>query len=189
MGFSASTGFLWGRGRYAHQATWKNGVVNELYFRMRDVQWNMTSGLHVGGRFFLEFTTGGHFRKLYMEHATIYQDGSRSLSSEYKLNGLYSSLVSSFEWGWQAGVRFGPLMCFARGVKPMANFPPAKGLVTHQDYDASHYPPNDFPSDYGLYATDPVAFAEQNKGVKSDSFEGPRFTVGIEYNLGMRNKN
>lgn len=187
VGFSGGTGFLWGRDRHRHQATWKNGVVNELFFKTRDVQWNATTGMHFGNKVFLEFTYGGHFRKLFMEHATIYQDGSRSLGSEYKLNGLYSSLVSSFEWGWQAGVRFGSLMVFARGVNPLANFPPAKNLVTHQDYDTAHYPPNDFPSDYELYATDFIGFVEQDKGVKADSFEGPRFTIGVEWIFGLEN--
>jgi hypothetical protein len=184
VGFTMSSGFLLGKSRYQHQATWSNGVVNEMAFRVRDLMWTATMGIHIKNTVFMETYIDANGRKMSMEYAAIYQDGSRSISSEYKLNGLYSGTVASFDYGFQVGLRYKSLMVYVRPSWAAKNFPPAKGLVTLQDYNSNNYPPNDFPMDYTTYATDPIGFVEQNLGVKMDDFEQFRLAFGVEFILG-----
>ena len=189
VGFSAGTAFLYGRKTFTHSATWNNGVVNDLDFYARDLQWSINLGIHIENLLFLEAYADANIRKLEMGHYTVYQDGSRSLSSEYKLNGLYTGTVSSMDVGFQAGLRlYNYFMIFCKPTWPMKNFPPGKDLIGLDDYTTVNYPPSEFPSDYRLYATDPVSFVEQDKGVKTDQFEGFRLAFGIEIIFGARPK-
>lgn len=109
VGFAASSALLYGQSTYAHQSEWSTGVKNELAFKTRDAMWTFTMGLHFWKVLFTEFYLDANARFLDMEHATLYPDGSRSLSSEYKLNGFYTGLIASFDVGFQASVRLGPV--------------------------------------------------------------------------------
>lgn len=180
VGFTASTSFLYGQVSYAKQATWSTGVKNELAFKAKDAMWAVTSGVHFWRKIYLEVYFDANGRFLDMEHATIYPDGSRSLSSEYKLNGFYSALIASSDIGIQAGLKLGRFLLYFKPSWAMKNFPPAKGLVALTDYTTVNYPPNDFPADFVTYATDPVEFVTQDLGVKSDDFEGFRLAFGFE---------
>lgn len=186
VGFTGHTAFLLGFGQHQQVAEWENGVQNELGFKVRDWQWTFSSGVHLWNTVFLEGYTGAHIRRIRMTHTTIYQDGSRSLSSEYKLNGLYNGSVSSFDVGFQAGIRIKPVMLFAKVVWPLENFPPGKDLVSLLDEDSPNFPPTDFPSDYPSYATDVIGFVEEDRGLKTDDFEGMRIVFGVEFIFGAR---
>jgi len=183
-GITMGSGFLIGKSRYNHSCIWTGGVQNELAFAVRDVMWTFNLGFHVKTRLFIEGYFDANIRKVEMEHATIYQDGSRSLSSEYKLNGFYNGRVSSLNYGAQLGLRFGNFLLYTRPSWAMALEAFGKDLVTVQDYNSNNYPPNDFPADYELYATDPIAFVSQDKGVKIDDFEKFRIAFGIELLIG-----
>lgn len=187
MGFTASTAFLFGNKKYEHTAGWENGVGNELGFKIRDLSWTVTLGMHFNNLIYLEGFFDAHARKLEMAHTTIYQDGSRSLSSEYKLNGLYSGKIASSNVGIQAGLRLWSFLLYVKPTWALKNFPPGKDLVTLDDYTNVNYPPSDFPSDYNLYATDPLQYVEENLGVKTDDFEGFRLAIGVEFILGANN--
>ncbi|MBI1226536.1 MAG: hypothetical protein GC192_14980 [Bacteroidetes bacterium] len=187
-GFTASTAFLYGRKKYQHSATWANDVQNELDFKVRDLSWTVTTGMHIRNAIFLEVFFDANGRKLEMAHATIYQDGSKSLSSEYKLNGLYTGKIASSDIGLQLGFRLGPILLYCKPTWALKNFPPGKDLVTLDDYTNVNYPPTDFPSDYRKYTTDPLGYVEQNLGVKTDDFEGFRLAFGAELIFGGKNK-
>ena len=188
MGFSGSTAFMYGKTKYSTTNQWSTQVENEMLFKVRDLQWTVNAGLHFGNLFYLEAYSGAHIRRLFMEYATVYPDGSRSLSSEYKLNGLYSGNVSTFDVGVQAGFRIKFVMLYARLTKPLSNFPTGKGLISLDDYDNVNYPPSEFPTDYEIYATDPIQFVEEDLGLKTDDFEGMRLSIGIELIFGAKNK-
>lgn len=176
-----------GRGTYKNEAIWSNGVKNELLFNVQDVMWTATMGFHIKRRLFIDGYFDANIRKLTLEHATIYQDGSRSLSSEYKLNGFYNGTVTSIDLGVQTGLRFGQFFFYLKPSWAMSLEAFGKDLITVQDYNSNAYPPNDFPADYAVYATDPIGFVEQDLGVKIDDFEGVRFSVGVEFLIGSVN--
>ena len=187
FGFTANTAFMYGRKKHKHRAEWTSGVANELDLFIRDAQWTMTTGVHIRNLVFLETYFGGQFRKIKMTHTTVYQDGSRSLSSEYKLNGLYTGTTASIDLGFQLGLRYRMVMLYLRWSKPMNNFPPGKNLVALLDYSTVNYPPNDFPADFVSYGTEPIGFVEQDRGVKTDELEGQAISIGIEFIFGAAN--
>ena len=189
FGFTASTHALYGRKSDSHTAKWQTNVVNDLTTRLRDIRWNLTLGAHYNNLIFLEGFMGGTFRKISMRHYTEYPDGSRSLSTEYKLNGLYTGTTTAIDLGIQASIKISRFMVYVRYTNPMKNFPPAKNLVALIDYNSTNFPPTDFPADYRIYATDPIAFVEQDLGLKTDNFEGKRLTLGSEISLHRRAKN
>lgn len=181
VGFTANTHVLYGRKIDEHRATWATGVQNEVAIRLKDIRWNFSMGVHIKLRLFAEVFIGSTFRGISLKHYTIYPDGSRSISSEYKLNGLYRGNTSALDLGLQLSYRLGPFLVFGRVSNPMNGFPPGKDIVSLTDANTANFPPNDFPTDFGLYATDPVAFAEQDLGLKTDDFEGKRLTIGLEF--------
>ena len=185
-GVTMGTGILAGRASHRNETIWANGVKNELLFNARDFMWTATLGFHIRHRLFIDGYMDANVRKLTLEHATIYQDGSRSLSSEYKLNGFYNGRVTSLDFGVQAGLRLGSFFVYARPSWAATLEAFGKDLITVQDYNSNNYPPNDFPTDYGVYATDPVGFVAQDLGVKIDDFEKFRLAFGVEYLLGGR---
>ena len=183
-GISMGTGILVGRGKYRNETIWSNGVKNELLFNARDIMWTANLGFHIRHRLFIDGYMDANIRRLTLEHATIYQDGSRSLSSEYKLNGFYNGTVSSIDLGIQVSVRLGRFFIYAKPSWAMTLEAFGKDLITVQDINSNNFPPIDFPADYGVYATDPIGFVEQNLGVKIDDFELFRFAIGLEYMIG-----
>ncbi len=188
IGYTASSSFLYGRKKYIHDPViWDGGVENELNFRVRDLQWTFTNGIHIKNLIYLESYVDANFRRIRLKHYTVYQDGSKSLSSEYKINGLYTGTVASFDVGFQVGVRVKSFLLYLKPSWALKNFPPAKGLVSLSDYDSNNFPPTDFPSDYIIYGTDPIQFVQNDLGVKTDDFEGFRLAIGLEYILGAEN--
>ncbi len=183
-GFSLGTGILAGRGKYRNEAVWSNGVKNELFITARDIMWTANLGFHIKHRIYIDGYIDANIRKVEMEHATIYQDGSRSLSSEYKLNGFYNGTVTSLDYGLQAGIRIQKFFLYIKPSWAMALEAFGKDLITIQDYNSNNYPPNDFPANYEVYATDPFSFVSQDLGVKIDDFEKFRLAIGIEYLIG-----
>ena len=187
-GFTANTHVLYGQKEDTHASTWTTGVQNEVNTRLRDIRWNFSMGIHWKSLLFVEGFFGSTFRSISLKHYTIYPDGSRSLSSEYKLNGLYRGTTTAIDLGFQVSLKLGPLLLFGRISNPMNNFPPAKDIVALSDANTVNFPPNDFPTNYAVWATEPIRFVEEDLGLKTDSFEGRRMTIGLELLLAKKKK-
>ncbi len=184
VNWSGGTGMLVGAGFWRPESEWQNGVQNRLRMRVIDWKWTAHAGIQLRERFFVEGYLGANARTSRFIYSTVHQDGSESISSEYKLNGVYEGLTASFDYGAQLTARFRGFNTYLRLSVASKSFPPGKGLVSVLDYDDNDSPPTDLPSDYELWATDPVAFTEQDLGVRTDSLEGLRITIGVEITPG-----
>ncbi len=189
LGFTMSLNMLYGKSQHSKTVTWSNNIQNELEHNLRDFRFNFSGGFILLKTIFLEGYLGSTFRKMGLNHYTIYPDGSKSLSQLYELNGQYSGTTVAFDYGVQAGIRVWRLYVYGRYTFPTKNFPPAKGLVTMSDDPRIGSVGTQFPQDYALYATDPAALAQKEVDtndayIKTDDYEGNRFSIGVEFWIG-----
>lgn len=184
IGISWAIGYQYGKGGFKNSTTWSSSVVQRYHFTARHHQWTAHFGMAVKETFLMELYISATAKFLGLRYTTLYPDGSESIGTEYKLNDYYDGLTSALEFGPQFTYRKRRFAGYVRLSWPVPNFPPAKNIVTLQDYSSNHYPPTDFPANYTTYATDPIGFVENNDGVLTDSFEGRRITFGITWLIG-----
>lgn len=189
MGFTATLNMLYGKSTHTNSVTWSNNIQNELEHRLRDFRFNFSAGAVLLKTIILEGYLGSTFRKMTLNHYTVYPDGSKSMSQLYELNGQYTGTTVGFDYGVQAGIRIWRLYFYGRYTLPTRNFPPAKGLVTMTDYPRVGSVGTQFPQDYQLYATNPAALAQKEVDtndayLKTDDYEGSRISFGVEFWIG-----
>lgn len=188
VAYTAESMFVYGKRSLKNNTLWTSGVEQRYRFQARDLYWTFSQGIVLFKRFFVELYTGGVFRRLRLHFTTVHTDGSESYSTEYKLNGFYSGTTTALEWGGQLGYKWKNFMFYGRFTNVIPNFPPAKGIVNLDDYDSNNFVPTEFPSNYVTYATDPIAFVQNNDGLRTDDFEGMKLILGINFDLKFRNQ-
>lgn len=186
VGLSWAIGFQYGKGGFKNATTWSSGIIQRYHLTARHYMWTANFGAAIKSKYLIDLYISGTAKNLGLRYSTLYPDGSESIGTEYRLNGYYSGLTSALEVGPQFTYRRRALAAYIRISWPIPNFPPAKNIVTLQDYSSNHYPPTDFPENYVTYATDPITFVENNDGLLTDQFEGRRFSIGITYLIGGR---
>ena len=188
MGMVAASNVLYGWARAKRDFTFTNNTGHELIVQTNNYGWDFHLGL--GNRqWYVVGLMTAHTRDLTLDLYTTLPDGSRTLSNLYKIAGVYTGLATTFDVGLGAGVSLGGWMLTAKLENPLANFPPARYLITTIDYEATDEVLAELPRDFALWATDPVAYAEalipedQEVAVLTDHFSGLRVSVGVEIPL------
>ncbi|MEO1807791.1 MAG: hypothetical protein AAFU33_23450 [Bacteroidota bacterium] len=182
VGFSFNFFISGGRGRYIQTATWVNNLQNETAIRFRDTNFGTALGINFRKKVFLDLHLTGYVRTIDLTHTTIYQDGSRSITSEYKLNGVYTGVETLMQWGPMVTINLGGANIFARwSIGTNLLFQDSAGLLALLEEDSHFFPPTDLPQDYRLWAEEPVEFLEKDLGVKTSSFGGGRVVFGLEF--------
>lgn len=189
LGVTLATNAVFGRAEAKRQMRYVNGMGHDLEMHTRDIGWDFHLGLTLGKHLLASGIAEAYIRDLTYLMYTRFQNGSRSLGNVYKIAGVYTGTATTFDIGFGAGLKLGPLLFTAKWMFPMSNFPPGQEIVTLDDYDTDEFPPTDFPVNYELWATDPVQFAAeaadgQEVALLTDRMRGMRFTFGVELLLG-----
>lgn len=179
VGLAAAFGYQYGESSFEATSRFENGSGDHVTTRAADhAAWiETTVGL---GPVVVGAHMGGLFRGMRIESATVHADGSESLGSEYRMNGVYTGSTTVFE--------VGPVVAFQIGdrilVPARVLFPVEFGGTTRlelTDFDTRQG--NDyFPRDFDRFAADPTG-SDFGATVSDRDFVGRRLQVGVELRL------
>ncbi|MEO0899771.1 MAG: hypothetical protein AAFY71_25390 [Bacteroidota bacterium] len=182
LGFTSN--FILSRGQKHHvnTATWVDDLQHEVDLRIRDWTFGISVGAQLKSILSAELHVTGYIRSMLLTYSTIYQDGSRSITPEYKLNGLYWSSNVELHYGPQVSLRLGGVALTARYSLPINSFlESSKYDIGFLQTETNHFPPTDFPRDMQMWVEEPIQFLEEDNSVKAGFFTGSRFVIGIEF--------
>lgn len=172
--------------------TFASGLKNECIIEYKNNDFVFDVG-YAGKNILLTGTMVGQFRVLNVEYATIYQDGSRSLSYEYDLNGYYNLNASNILLGGTVAFRFGRVLIPVQILFP-TQIVPDLSEVTLLDYDVSRWRSSDFPKDYAAWSankiptTEAERLAKEANSINETDMLGMRVLVGVEVLLGKKHR-
>ncbi|MBK7409641.1 MAG: hypothetical protein IPJ40_17300 [Saprospirales bacterium] len=97
-GFTLGGIVTYGNSRYTNTSQLAIGLGQEHALRFNDLNFLFSGGPVLGKFLFLEGVLNIGLRHSTMEVATLYPDGSRSLSYEYDINGVYTTFTLVMKW-------------------------------------------------------------------------------------------
>ncbi len=177
-GFAAAFGYQYGRATFDATSEFEDGSGDHVATRTLDhafwVELSFELGpLAVGGH------AGGLARGTRIESATVYPDGSESLGSEYRLNGIYTASTSFLEAGPVVALQIGDRLLIP--VRVLFPFEIDDTRLPALDFDT--YQGNDsFPRDFDRFVVD-SAGNDDGAAVSDRDFVGRRIVVGLELRL------
>lgn len=161
------------------EAQYANGRISRVSTSVLDHIVTVEMTVDKFGPLVLGGSFGSAFRFVGIESATIYQDGSESLGSEFRLNGIYTVPSPYFEAGIIAGLKLGDrLFVPVRVVFPMEISQDRLPLL---DFDVREMNQM-FPRDWDRWLTDSNGL-DDGAVVSDRDFVGPRVQVGIELRI------
>ncbi|MFZ2900568.1 MAG: hypothetical protein WA004_18185 [Saprospiraceae bacterium] len=182
--FGATAGY--GRSSFTNTSELNNNFAQEHILRFSDLNFLFSGGPVFAKMFFLEGVINIGFRTPTMEVATIYPDGSRSLSYEYDINGIYTGFTPCYELGGSLGIRLGRMLVSARVTRAFPVFegdPELADIATLQDADTNRFRSNDFPRDFGQWVDSGTNYDPEN-AVRTNGLRGTRIALSVEFFFG-----
>ncbi|MEM0963960.1 MAG: hypothetical protein AAGK21_15640, partial [Bacteroidota bacterium] len=174
-GMAAAFGVQLGRDAFDVTTRFENGSGDHVTTETSDLAaWTELTlpvgPLAVGGH------AGGLFREVRIESATVYADGSESLGSEFRLNGVYTASATSLEVGPVVALQLG-----SRILVPLrVLFPFEIASVGLPLTDNDTFQGNDtFPRDFDRFVADDFG-TDDEAAVSDRDFVGRRIVVGVE---------
>lgn len=176
-GFSGDVLYTYGyNSNTKHTVLWNNtGNDFNVEFYSHDILFE--AGYQIKGLFFIHGTFGFMFRHTNMEVWQIYQDGSRSMGSEYVFPGFYQADPISIELGGSFGFR---AWHFFFPIRITYGLPFIGSDLTLYDYNSNSLFPADFPRDFQVWLNSYGVINESNT-IKEDDFMGLRLSFGVEF--------
>lgn len=185
-GFTLAANVAYGESHYTNTAQLTLGLGQEHDLRFSDVNFLFSGGPVFAKTIFLEGLINIGLRNSTLEVATLYPDGSRSLSYEYDINGVYTGFTPCYELGGSLGVRLGRILVSARITRAfpfLEGDPELANISTLQDADTNRFRSNDFPRDFGKWV-DAVNYYDETNAVFANELRGTRIAVSVEFFLG-----
>lgn len=184
-GFTLGGLVTYGNSRHTNTSQLTIGLGQEHILRFNDVNFLFSGGPVLGKFLFLEGVIQIGLRNSTMEVATLYPDGSRSLSYEYDINGIYSTFTPCYEVGGSAGIRLGRMLISARITRALAIFEGDPELTGTSliDFDVNRFRSDEFPRDFGKWVNDTLNY-DENNAVFSRELRGTRIALSLEFFFG-----
>lgn len=185
-GFTMGATVGYGRSSFTNTSELNNNFAQEHILRFSDVNFLFSGGPAFAKMFFLEGVINIGLRTPTMEVATIYPDGSRSLSYEYDINGIYTGFTPCYELGGSLGIRLGRLLVSARVTRAfpfLEGDPELADIAALQDADTNRFRSNDFPRDFGQWVDSGTNYDPEN-AVRTNGLRGTRIALSVEFFLG-----
>ena len=180
-----STDYAFGSGKDKNQAVFTNGVEQHMEVRYSTNFITTTFGrTFKENKYWLEGMLTTNLSKMFIEYTTLYPNGQESFSSEYKLNGLYTSNLKTMEFGIQATYKYKKYLLFARAFAPIFVMGPDEKERNFVDERNNNTQPTDFPSNYDTYVDNPSSYVSDNGQLKSTNFKGISYGFGFIYLIG-----
>jgi hypothetical protein len=178
-GVALSLGYQVARAAAEARADFANGAASRVTSRTLDHVVTIEATTDALGPVILGVSFGGMFRGVRLASSTIYQDGSESFGSEYRLNGVYTASSTYFEGGLVAGLALGDRLVVP--VRLLLPFELAPDRLPVTDFDL--YELNStFPRDWNRWLTDDAGL-DDGASVSDRDYVGPRVQVGVEVRI------
>lgn len=178
--------------RFIRELTFASNLKNEIVIDVKNNDFVFDVG-YAGKNIILTASMAAMLRALNVEYATIYQDGSRSLSNEYDLNGFYELYASNVMLGGSLAFRFGRVLIPIHVLFPTQIVPDLDD-VKLLDYSVSRYRANEFPVDYPAWVTNKIPTTEAERlakdanSIPETALQGMRIIVGVEFLIGKKKR-
>ena len=180
-----STDYAFGSGKDKNKAVFANGAEQRMEVRYSSNYITTTFGrTFKENKYWLEGMITTNLSKMFIEYTTVYPNGQESFGSEYKLNGLYTANLKTFEFGVQATYKYKKYLLFARAFVPLFIMGPDEKERNFVDERNNNSKPTDFPSNYDYYTNNPNAYTAENGQLKSTDFKGVSYGAGFIYLIG-----
>lgn len=183
--FTFSTDYAFGAGKEKNEAEFNNGLKQRMVLKFRTNQINMTFGItKKDNKVWLEGMYCTNLSKVIIEYSTEHVNGVNSYGTEYRLNGVYVGTLKTMELGAQVSYKWKKNVFYTRVLYPIAVIGPDKDKRTFVD-DRSGYPaPNEFPSDYNAYVTNPTGYSANGGALTTNGMKGLSFGFGMFHLIG-----
>jgi hypothetical protein len=183
-GVTGYVGYSYAQTRNRNTATFKNRLGYDFGMKFRDHFFYLEAGAGIRGRFFVNGCLDFLFRKTTIRSSTVYQDGTKSIGSEYDINGMYTGTTNAFAPGISLGGRVWHFFIVSRLLYTV---PLIKSSLYLTDYSVLRMRSHDFPQDFEGFLVD-VTGENQENGIKSDGFNGLLFQLNIEFMIPIKKK-
>jgi hypothetical protein len=184
-----STDYAFGAGKEKNEAVFHNGITQHMVVKFRTNQINMTFGIaKKENKFWLEGMYCTNLSKVIIEYSTEHVNGVNSFGTEYKLNGVYIGTLKTMELGAQMSYKWKKCVFYTRVLYPVAVIGPDKDKRNFVDDRSGYEAPNDFPSDYKSYVSDPAGYQANGGALQTTGFKGLSAGVGMFYLIGKDKK-
>lgn len=177
-------GYAYAQTMTKNRAVFQNGIGYDFGLKMRDHLVYIEGGVGIKGRVFVNACADFLIRKGTMRSATVYQDGTKSIGTEYDLNGMYTGSTVAFAPGISIGAR---VWHFFINGRLLYSIPMLKSTLYLTDYSVMRYRSHDFPKDFGVFIND-VSGSNQENGIKADGLNGLLLQVNLEFMIPVSKK-
>jgi hypothetical protein len=170
--------YQWGSARHRNSSHFTNGRGRELDLRFSTHDVMVEGGFQIKGIAFLEALVGMMIRKVGLYSHILYADGSRSLGTEYDLNGYYHVTEAAPYVGGAIGFR---IWHFFFPLRIMYSFSVFGHEASLTDFDVMRFRQTEFPRDVGVFIQDVMGEKFETNRVPQSDFNGLRVQFGVEF--------
>ena len=183
--YTASTDYAFGFGKEKNEAEFKNGLKQHMVMKFRNNHINLTFGItKKENKYWFEGIYCTNLGKTIIEYSTEHKNGVNSFGTEYKLNGVYIGNIKTMEFGGQVSYKYKKYVFYTRVLMPAIVIGPGKNERNFIDERSGYDAPNDFPSEYNAYVSDPQGYTTGDESLKSTGFKGFSYGFGMFYLFG-----
>lgn len=179
-GFSAAFNYTYGYNSNTKRTVIWSNLGNDFNLEMYNHDFNFEGGYQIKGIVFLHALLGFSLRHVNMEAYTVYADGSRSMSTEYDINGFYQTDPNTVELGASIGAR---VWHFFIPFRISYGIPFNSNMLSLYDYNSNDWRAAEFPSDWGAWVSNTSGIPDDNNRIPENDFAGLRFHLGVEFML------
>ncbi len=183
VAFTSGLLIAYGRARTRHSGRFRNGIVTQTDWEVRDLKFQYDIGICLGRALSLTTHLGGHVRNTIMDLGYVYQDGTYSLGNEYDILSVFKATTVTLDYGFGLALRLKSFY-FPLTISFPSNAFSDEGLLTLVDFDERQIRWTDLPRDFETWANDPSNLDLETGFVRANSFRSMRIAIGIEYFLG-----